>query len=194
MTRIYTKTGDDGTTGLPDGIRVSKDSPRIKTYGTLDELNALLGVVCSYQLPEAVRNIIIHIQDDLFTIGAALAPEGKSDNGKQEIYAITEADVLILEQEIDKWETRLPPLNQFILPGGSSAGAFLHLARAVSRRAERCCVTLAKSDNVPQLILHYMNRLSDLLFVLARIVNHQESQFEAHPTFGRSAGVKEGAL
>jgi cob(I)alamin adenosyltransferase len=186
VTKIYTKTGDDGTTGLPGGVRASKDSPRIIAYGSLDELNSLLGVVCSCQLPESVQKIIIHIQDDLFTIGAMLASDIGIPNSEQRVGAITDADVKTLENEIDTCEMHLPPLKQFILPGGSPAGAFLHLARTVSRRAERHCVALARIENVPPSILHYMNRLSDLLFVLARLMNNQDSQLEMHPTFRKS--------
>jgi cob(I)alamin adenosyltransferase len=185
VTKIYTKTGDDGTTGLPGGNRVSKDSPRVKTYGSLDELNAMLGVVCSCTLPEAVGKTLNRIQDDLFTISAMLSsPEGAGDKVGG-ISGITDADVQALENEIDKCEAQLPPLSQFILPGGSAAGVLLHLARAVARRAERCCVTLARSETMPPQILCYMNRLSDLLFVLARLVNHRDSQPEPHPTFGK---------
>jgi cob(I)alamin adenosyltransferase len=185
VTKIYTKTGDDGTTGLPGGTRVSKDMPRIKALGSLDELNAVLGVVCSYTLPESVRKILNRIRDDLFTIGAMLSsPDGAGDKDRG-FSGITDADVQSLENEIDNCETQLPTLSQFILPGGSVAGALLHLARAVARRTERCCVALTRSETVPQQILRYMNRLSDLLFVLARLVNHRDSQPEAHPTFGK---------
>jgi len=185
VTKIYTRTGDDGTTGLPGGTRVSKDSPRVKVYGSLDELNALFGVVCSYQASEAVKKILKRIQDDLFTIGTMLSsPERTGDKG-QAISGIADADVQMLENEIDKCERQLPPLSQFILPGGSAAGALLHLTRAVARRTERHCVALFRSEPLPPQILRYMNRLSDLLFVLARLVNHQNSQPEAHPAFGK---------
>lgn len=184
MTRIYTKTGDDGTTGLPGGARVSKDSPRINAYGSLDELNALLGVVCNSSLPEPVRKILIRVQDDLFAIGTMLASHDGSGDKSSGISGIADADIQALENDIDMCETRLPPLNQFLLPGGSAAGALLHLARAVARRTERCCVALARSENIAPEILHYLNRLSDLLFMLARLVNHQDSQPESHPTFG----------
>ena len=185
MTKIYTKTGDNGTTGLPDGTRVSKDSPRIKTYGSLDELNALIGVVCSCTLPEAVRKILNLVQDDLFTISAMLAPRERAGDKGRGISGITDANVQVLENEIDTCETQIPPLSQFILPGGSTAGSLLHLARAVARRAERSCVALAQSENVTPQVLCYMNRLSDLLFVLARFVNHQNSLRETHPAFAK---------
>jgi cob(I)alamin adenosyltransferase len=185
MARIYTKTGDDGTTGLLGGVRISKDSPRIRAYGSLDELNALLGVISSYPLAEPVRKILRQIQDDLFTVGAILAlPEGTcvKDLG---IPGITDTAIQVLESEIDECAGCLPPLDRFILPGGSTAGAMLHLARTVARRAERRCVALALGGTVPPEILRYMNRLSDLLFVLARLVNHQDLQPECHPTFGK---------
>jgi len=184
VTRLYTKTGDDGTTGLPDGTRVSKDSPRINAYGSLDELNALLGVVCSSSLPEPVRKILVRVQGDLFAIGAMLASHDGSGDKSSGISRITDADIQALENDIDMCETRLPPLKKFLLPGGSAAGALLHLARAVARRTECCCVALARSENVASEILHYLNRLSDLLFMLARLVNHQDSQPESHPIFG----------
>jgi cob(I)alamin adenosyltransferase len=183
VTRIYTKTGDDGTTGLPGGARVAKDSPRIKTYGSLDEINALLGVVGSCSLPDPVRKILIHIQNDLFAIGTMLASPDDAGDKDRGISGITDANVQVLENEIDECEIHLPPLSQFVLPGGSTAGALLHLARAVTRRAERRCVALARSEIVAPQILRYMNRLSDLLFVLARLVNNKDSQPEAHPAF-----------
>jgi cob(I)alamin adenosyltransferase len=166
MTRIYTKTGDDGTTGLIGGKCVAKDDPRIEAYGSVDELNAILGVVCSFPLPERTRRILARIQNDLFSIGAELAlPSG---------------------MERDKWGIpSLTPLRQFILPGGSAAAAQLHLARTVARRVERRCVTLAHLEQIDQQIIRYLNRLSDLCFVLARYVNQKDSQAEIHPTFGK---------
>jgi cob(I)alamin adenosyltransferase len=183
LARIYTRTGDDGTTGLIGGKRVSKDSRHIEACGSLDELNALLGVVRSRALPDRVDTVLGRIQDDLFTIGAALAtPEG----AKQRSTGLGDEKVRDLENEIDAFENSLPPLKQFILPGGKGAGAKLHLARAVARRAERHCVSLSRHAQVAPGILRYLNRLSDLCFVLARYVNRRQSVTEQHPTFGKS--------
>jgi cob(I)alamin adenosyltransferase len=185
VTRIYTRTGDDGTTGLIGGARLSKDSQRIDAYGTVDELNSWFGLIRSHSLPEPVDRVLRRIQDDLFTLGAGLAvPEGGEAKNRG-IPEIGPGAVLALEQDIDQCETELPPLNQFILPSGVVPGALLHLARTVARRAERACVALARVEAVDPNILRYMNRLSDLCFVLARLVNARAGQTETHPTFGR---------
>lgn len=182
MTRIYTKTGDDGTTGLIGGQRVAKDSPYTEAVGTLDEFNALIGVVCSHDIPPDIRSILGRVQNDLFLIGAELAtPEGKEPKTR----GVSEEDIRKVETEIDAVEGRVEPLKQFILPGGSPAGAHLHLARAVARRAERNCVTLSRVKKLDPKVLQYLNRLSDLCFVLARYVNRVHSIPETHPTFGR---------
>jgi cob(I)alamin adenosyltransferase len=182
LARIYTRTGDDGTTGLIGGKRVSKDSPPIEACGSLDELNALLGVVRSQTLPDGVDKLLQLVQEHLFTIGAELAtPEGSERRGKE----ISDIEVQRLESEIDSLEGSIPPLRNFILPGGASAGAKLHLARAVARRAERQCVSLSRFDKVNPQILRYLNRLSDLLFVLARHVNQRESVPEQYSIFGK---------
>jgi cob(I)alamin adenosyltransferase len=181
LARIYTRTGDNGTTGLIGGKRVSKDSPSIEACGSLDELNALLGIVRSHALPDGIDGILQRIQDRLFTIGAELAtPEGVEPRKK----GLGDEEVRILESQIDEFENKLPPLRQFILPGGMGAAAELHLARAVARRAERHCVSLSRLDKINPQILRYLNRLSDLCFVLARYVNQQRSAPELHPTFG----------
>jgi cob(I)alamin adenosyltransferase len=182
LARIYTRTGDDGTTGLIGGKRVSKDSPSIEACGALDELNALIGVVRSHALPEKVDAVLQTVQNDLFTIGAELAtPQDRAPvNGK-----IHDEDVKRMEMEIDSFQESLAPLKQFILPGGADSGAFLHLARAVARRAERQCVTLSHHEKINPNIFRYLNRLSDLCFVMARYVNQQKSIPESHPTFGR---------
>lgn len=183
MTKIYTKTGDNGTTGLIGGQRVSKDSPYIEAGGDLDELNALIGVVRSSGLPDNVDHILQKLQEDLFLVGAELAaPEGQKEQGP----AISDESIRKLEQEIDQIEMSLAPLKKFILPGGSVPGAQLHLARAVARRAERHCVTLSKMEKVNPRILQYLNRFSDFCFVLARYLNEMQSMPEAHPGFGRS--------
>jgi cob(I)alamin adenosyltransferase len=183
VVRIYTKTGDNGTTGLIGGKRVSKDSPYIEACGSLDELNALLGLVRSHNLPDDIDKVLGQLQDDLFLVGAELAtPEGKVRRSRE----VGDGDVRRLEGEIDLLELSLEPLKKFILPGGSVPGAQLHLARAVARRAERHCVALSRIENVNPRVLQYLNRLSDLCFVLARSVNRLQSVPEAHPTFGKS--------
>ena len=185
LPKIYTRTGDDGTTGLIGGKRVTKGALRIEAYGTADELNAVLGVARSQTLPGRVDQILREVQDELFTVGALLAlPEG-AEPGKWEIPAITDEAVSRLEREIDECEKELEPLRKFILPGGSAAGAFLHLARTVARRTERCCVVLAREESLDPRIIRYLNRLSDLFFVLARYVNHLAGCPESHPTFGK---------
>ena len=182
MTRIYTRTGDTGTTGLIGGERVPKDSPFIEACGSLDELNAFLGVVRSNNPDARIDQVLLFIQDDLFILGAALAATGQASENPFEIH---DDFVKKLEQEIDAFEIMLEPLKQLILPGGAVVAAELHFARAVARRAERCCVSLAKIVAIDSRILHYLNRLSDLLFVMARFANHSQSISELHPTFGR---------
>jgi cob(I)alamin adenosyltransferase len=185
MTRIYTTTGDDGTTGLIGGRRVPKDDPRIEAYGSIDELNAVLGVVSSYQLTEGIDAVVRRIQDDLFSIGADLALPPEADRGAWGIPAISDADIRALEQKIDEYQESLKPLKNFILPGGSRLGAMLHLGRTVARRAERRCVALRHAATVDPQVVRYLNRLSDLLFVLARLVNQESAVAETHPTFGK---------
>jgi cob(I)alamin adenosyltransferase len=182
LARIYTRTGDDGSTGLIGGKRVPKDSLRIEACGSLDELNALLGVVRSSMLPDAVDKVLQDIQEHLFIIGSELATPGEA--GRKSA-GIGDDPVQSLEKKIDAFEDGLEPLRQFILPGGSAAGAALHMARAVARRAERHCVTLSRAERIEDAILHYLNRLSDLCFVLARYVNKQQSASEQHPAFGK---------
>ena len=185
MTRIYTRTGDDGTTGLIGGRRVSKDSSRIIAYGTVDELNAVLGLARGHGLPERVDGIVGRVQDDLFILGAHLAlPEG-ADQSTWAIPPVTVEHIQALERDIDACQTELPPLHQFVLPGGTVPGALLHLSRTVARRAERYCVALAREEQIDAQIVRYLNRLSDLCFVLARHVNHQSGNTEHHPTFGK---------
>ena len=173
--KIYTKTGDDGTTGLLGAGRVGKDDPRIDSYGTVDELNAVLGLARATGALDADADALLaRVQDELFAVGAALAdpdPRGRFHN------AVTEEHSARLEAEIDRLEAELPPLTQFILPGGSLAGAQLHLARTVCRRAERLVVHLGHqpSVDIPRHLAAYLNRLSDFLFVLARVVNHRAS-------------------
>jgi len=178
LPRIYTRTGDDGTTGLIGGKRVSKDAGSIEACGSLDELNALIGMVRSRIIPDKVDKVLLAVQENLFTIGAELATPEDAPEKKREI---RDADVLALEKEIDSFEEVLPPLKRFILPGGEAAGAELHLVRAVTRRAERRCVSLSRLQKINPQILRYLNRLSDLFFVLARYINRQQSIPESHP-------------
>ena len=169
-------------TGRIGGHRVSKDTLYIEACGSLDELNALIGLVRSYQLPDRVDKVLQLVQDDLFTIGAQIAtPEGK-DRANQ---GIRDEDVRILEEEIDSFEENLTPLKQFILPGGAIQGAALHFLRTVARRAERRCVGLSQIEKLDPCILRYLNRLSDLCFVMARYANLQKSIPESHPSFGK---------
>jgi cob(I)alamin adenosyltransferase len=166
--KIYTKTGDDGETGLYRGPRVRKDAIRIEAYGTVDELNAVLGVVRTETLPEDVDTLLGRIQHHLFDLGAELATPNAAAQGMAMIGA---THIEILEHAIDHYEERLPPLTSFILPGGSRAAADLHLGRTICRRAERRLVTLTVTEEISPSLVIYLNRLSDLLFVLARAVN-----------------------
>ncbi len=185
MTRIYTKTGDDGTTGLIGGQRVPKDSLRIEACGTVDELNALLGVVLTSVQDEASENTLLRVQDHLFTLGANLAVTETAIRTRHGVPAITDEHVTQLEKEIDEIQATTEPLRKFVLPGGSQAAALLHFARAVARRAERRCVSLSAKEAVEPEIIRYLNRLSDLLFMLARRANVLAGKTEIHPRFGR---------
>lgn len=178
--KIYTRTGDQGDTGLFGGARVRKNDPRVEAYGTVDELNAHIGMARSLELAAVVGEPLQRIQSELFTLGAELAC-APSHLGKLRMRLIDEEDVLRFEAEIDEHESSLPPLSQFILPAGSPAGAALHVARTVCRRAERRCLEL--SDVRPE-ILRYLNRLSDLLFVFARRACHLAETIET-PWSGR---------
>ena len=162
LSKIYTRTGDDGSTGLGDGTRVAKDSARVAAYGTVDELNSALGVVLAQDLPEPVRDMLVEIQHELFDLGGELCIPGAA--------AISDADVTRLEQRLDAHNEALPPLKDFILPAGGAAAAHCHLARTVCRRAEREVVALSRHETVRGEAIRYLNRLSDLLFVLARVL------------------------
>jgi cob(I)alamin adenosyltransferase len=169
--KLYTKTGDEGKTSLFRGGRVLKNNIRIESYGTVDELNAALGVAISEIKNDELNSLLLEIQHDLFTLGADLATIESSENGTNKI-ARTDLDMIAnLEQSIDKFDTIVPELKNFILPGGTKAASLLHYARTVCRRAERRVVDLAESDEINQNILIYLNRLSDLLFVLSRYEN-----------------------
>ena len=163
LTRIYTRTGDGGETGLADGSRVAKDAPRIEAMGDIDELNSTLGVLLADALPDAVRACLTDVQNDLFDLGGELSVPGHP--------ILTDAHVARLETALDSFNAALPALKDFILPGGSRAAALAHVARTVCRRAERRVVTLAKTETVPALACPYLNRLSDLLFVMSRVLN-----------------------
>ena len=169
--KIYTRTGDRGDTGLSDGSRVGKDTLRVECYGEVDELNACLGVVRAQHEDAGLDTLLAHIQKDLFALGAQLAdPQGRVADRKPKA-AVTPAHVKRLEDAIDAREESLPPLKAFILPGGSPAAALLHFSRTMCRRAERRVVALAHHDEVDPQVVTYLNRLSDLLFVLARDAN-----------------------
>ena len=171
--KIYTKTGDDGTTALFGGSRVKKSNLRIDSYGTVDELNAYIGLIKDQEISEAIQETLLKVQNDLFTLGAMLAtpPEKETlKNGKERlnIPKVDGSSILFLENEIDKLEQELPQMTHFILPGGHPSVSFCHVARCVCRRAERLCVELNDQEPIENDILKYINRLSDFLFVLAR--------------------------
>jgi|TARA_B100000497_G_scaffold49491_1_gene57037 cob(I)alamin adenosyltransferase len=171
--KIYTKTGDKGTTGLIGGSRVSKDHLRIESYGTVDELNSYIGLIKDQAIENQIKEVLIRIQHDLFTLGSMLAtPTNKQTlkNGEQRLN-IPEVDtksVTYLEKEIDKMNEKLPKMTHFILPGGHTTVSFCHIARCVCRRAERLSVSLHEQEGVNPITLTYLNRLSDFLFMLAR--------------------------
>ena len=176
--KIYTRTGDAGGTALFGGARVMKHDPRVAAYGEVYEVNACLGTVRAQgELSGDIADMLEHIQKDLFAIGARLADPAAKIAERVTKVAVTDADIQRLEDWIDRFEAELPPLRRFILPGGNRAGALLHLCRTVCRRAERSIVGLG-IDQVDAHLLAYMNRLSDLLFVLARAVNHRAGQPE----------------
>ena len=168
LSKIYTRTGDDGTTGLGDGSRVAKDNLRVDAFGTVDEANSAIGVVLSYaSVPNDIRKMLTEVQHDMFELGGELCIPGHS--------AVTDAFVTRLETQLDALNEDLPALKEFILPGGGQAAAACHLARTIVRRAERMTTTLAGSESVRPEVLRYLNRLSDLLFVIARVLSRAES-------------------
>ncbi len=162
LSKIYTRTGDKGSTGLGGGVRVDKDHARVEAFGTVDELNSVIGMLLACELPDAIRAVLDDVQHDLFDVGSELAQPGRE--------LIPAAYVERLEQVLDGFNADLPPLKEFILPGGGVAAAHCHLARTVCRRAERRVVTLGRSETINNDSLRYLNRLSDLLFVLARVL------------------------
>jgi cob(I)alamin adenosyltransferase len=171
--KLYTRTGDRGQTGLFGGRRVPKDHPRVVAYGTIDELNSILGVALSFIRQRSVVTALQTIQNELFNIGAELASDQPVRRGRKEsgVFRIEAERVSWLEGLIDEYDARVPPLRTFVLPAGSTAAAMLHFARTVCRRAERGVVTLSRMEPVNPAILAYLNRLCDLLFVLARYAN-----------------------
>ncbi len=169
--KIYTKTGDTGTTALFGGKRVSKADLRIDTYGTVDELNSYIGLVRDQEVNAKRKNILVEIQDRLFTIGSILATE--PGNTKVKIPSLLEDDVLLLEKEMDLMESELPPMKFFVLPGGHQSISFCHVARTVCRRAERLTISLNSQEAIDPLVIKYLNRLSDYLFMLSRKMTHE---------------------
>src|SRR5262245_12613257 len=163
LSKIATRTGDRGETGLGDGTRVAKDSLRIQALGDVDELNSTLGVLLAEKLPAAVRKALLQVQHDLFDFGGEVCIPGHA--------MVTEAHVLRLDEWLAAWNRKLAPLKEFILPGGTRAAALAHLARTVCRRAERSLVALGRAEPVGEPARQYLNRLSDLLFVLGRVLN-----------------------
>ena len=171
LTKIYTRTGDDGTTGLGDGSRVPKEHARIEAIGTVDEANSAIGVVLAVpNIPAAIATLLSEVQHDMFDLGGELATPG--------MQIIKESHTLRLEQAIDRFNADLPSLKEFILPSGGPATSACHLARAIARRAERCVWTLVRSETVAAEVPRYLNRLSDLLFVLARVLARHENGAE----------------
>ncbi|MGB0722133.1 MAG: cob(I)yrinic acid a,c-diamide adenosyltransferase [Gammaproteobacteria bacterium] len=170
LSKIYTRTGDDGSTGLGDGERVTKDNPRVEAYGTVDELNSALGVLLAHAVPDDITRCLTRVQHNLFDLGGELSVPGYS--------AITADHVTWLEQELDRFNADLPMLKEFILPGGSPSAAACHLARTICRRAERRTATLARAETINSNAMRYLNRLSDLLFVLARVLLRAEGKDE----------------
>jgi cob(I)alamin adenosyltransferase len=166
LSRIYTRTGDDGTTGLGDGARTAKDSLRVEAYGTVDEAMSAIGLVLAAdEVPDDMRHCLTDVQHDLFEIGGELCIPGHT--------AVQDAFVARLEQHLDRWNEDLPPLKDFVLPGGGEAATRCHLARTIVRRAERRVVSLQQAEPVRKVVLRYLNRLSDLLFVAARVLARQ---------------------
>ncbi len=171
LSKIYTRTGDDGSTGLGDGSRIAKDSLRVEAYGTVDEANSAIGVtLAANNVPSDVRDLLTTVQHQLFDLGGELCIPGHA--------AIFDADVEALERQMDHFNEDLPALKEFILPGGGEAAARCHLARTIVRRAERATVALSRQEAVRAEAIRYLNRLSDLLFVLSRVLARADGQGE----------------
>ena len=166
LTKIYTRTGDDGSTGLGDGARTAKESARIEAIGAVDELNSCIGVLLAETLEAGVRGKLEDIQHNLFDLGGDLSIPGR--------VSMSQAQITRLENQLDEYNTTLPALKEFILPGGTRAAALCHVARVTCRRAERCVVKLSRTEAVAPASIQYLNRLSDFLFVLCRVLNRQQ--------------------
>jgi cob(I)alamin adenosyltransferase len=185
--KIYTRRGDGGETDLLGGKRVAKDDSKMAACGTADELNAQLGACVTLCVSEEVREVLHQVQADLFELGAVLATADLASRAKSLDYGVIDSDIERLEEQIDSFETELEPLKSFILPGGTAAAAQLHLARAVCRRLERCLLVAQRADALPEVVLRYVNRLSDLLFVLARVENKRSGSGERTWTSRKNA-------
>jgi cob(I)alamin adenosyltransferase len=170
LTKIYTKTGDDGSTGIIGGKRVSKSNQRIVAYGVVDELNSSIGIILSSKLDNDIHDILEKIQNDLFVVGADLANPDLNESSNR----ITQDMVKFLETQIDKFESELTPIAYFILPGGDIISSQVHLSRSISRRAETHIVQLSENEAINKMCQIYINRLSDLLFVIARVINKRK--------------------
>ena len=170
LSKIYTRTGDKGTTGLGDGSRVDKDSLRVEAFGTVDELNSAVGLVLATELPDAVRDCLTRTQHELFDLGGELCMPGYT--------LVPDSYVEGLEKQLDAFNEDLPPLKDFILPGGSETAARCHLARTIARRAERRVISFSKNEDVNPASIRYLNRLSDLLFVIARVLARDDGGSE----------------
>jgi len=181
LSKIYTRTGDTGTTGLGDGSRVPKDSARIEAIGSVDELNSALGVLLADGVPADVEELLIQIQHELFDLGGELSIPGH--------VAISDQHVARLESSLDAYNADLPPLKEFILPGGSRAAALAHAARTICRRAERNLVALGQTEQLPAIPQRYLNRLSDLLFVLCRVLNRRANRDDVYWQKNRTPGA-----
>ena len=175
--KVYTKTGDKGQTSLIGGVRVPKHHIRIEAYGTVDELNSYIGLIRDQEIAFSYKEVLKEIQDRLFTIGSALACDPEKET-KLKIPDIKESDIQLLEDEMDKMDEVLEPMKSFILPGGHPTISTIHIARCVCRRAERLVVALAEQDTVDGLVIQYLNRLSDHLFVLSRYLAHKDGAEE----------------
>jgi len=175
--KIYTKMGDGGDTRLFDGTKVRKNDDRVDAYGDIDELNSFIGAAASFLKDPTLASMLAEIQKDLFSVGAQLADPSFKGQSRGKFHLAGDR-VKVLEDAIDGFETELPPLRQFILSGGGNSGALLHVARTVCRRAERRVVSLSEKVEVNQTLIEYLNRLSDFLFVMARVVNHREGKEE----------------
>ncbi len=180
LSRIVTRTGDDGSTGLASGERIAKDQPRIAALGDVDELNSTIGLLLVEELPDEVRDALSGIQHDLFDLGGELSLPGHP--------LVAETQLARIDGLIEKFNAGLPPLREFILPGGNRTAAVAHVARTVCRRAERTLVALGKTGTLPPLPVQYLNRLSDLLFVIARVLNRADGGGDVYWQQGRNRG------